>query len=183
MEIILLRHGKPNFEYSRKISANELGHLVKLYNAAGTKSIPPEQTKRRVRECKITVCSNLPRSLESAKALGITDIHFSAPLFSEVGLPYANWSGIKLSLENWAILFRVMWLFGYSTNGETIRNTKQRAEIASSFLIKQAKQHQSVLLIGHGFINRFIASELLKQGWSGSSSPGKNFWEFGVYNK
>jgi broad specificity phosphatase PhoE len=48
---------------------------------------------------------------------------------------------------------------------ESFRKAKKRAKQASELLVKYVEEHQSVVLVGHGFFNRLIAKELKK--WAG----------------
>lgn len=73
----------------------------------------------------------------------------------------------------WIVLVRVLWVLGFSRNGESLRNAKKRANHAAARLVELAEEHQQILLVGHGFINYFIAKELRKRGWSGPSRPGR----------
>jgi hypothetical protein len=50
-------------------------------------------------------------------------------------------------------------------------------------LTELAAEHSHVLLVGHGFINHFIARELLKSGWTGPGRPGPEYWSYGVYER
>jgi hypothetical protein len=79
------------------------------------------------------------------------------------------------------VLLRYMSVFGFSQNGESLSMAKKRAQVAASALIDIAHVHGSVLLVGHGFINYFLAKELLSRNWAGPSKPGGGYWEYGVY--
>ncbi|RDH90148.1 MAG: hypothetical protein DIZ77_14085 [endosymbiont of Seepiophila jonesi] len=133
--------------------------------------------------CNAVVCSDLPRSIESAEMLGVEVVDFEASIFREMELPSANWPSPKLPLNVWAVLFRVLWFLGYSSNGESLREARLRALSGASRLEAIAEKHGSVILIGHGFLNRSIAKALLKSGWAGPLDPGKNYWGFGVYER
>jgi len=89
---------------------------------------------------------------------------------------------LAMSLDTWGILLRCMSVIGFSRNGESLSMAKKRAQVAASTLIDVAHEHQSVLLVGHGFVNYFIAQELLARNWVGPSKPGSGYWEYGIYN-
>lgn len=36
-------------------------------------------------------------------------------------------------------------------------------------------------MVGHGFLNYFVAKELQKQNWKGPRSPGKKYWAYSTY--
>lgn len=167
------------------MQASELQHWIASYNAVGIKAEnqPPKAIYEAVSNCAIAVCSDLPRSIESAQALGVPQFYCAAPLFREAGLPYAEWRFPKLPPTAWAALFRILWLAGFSRNSESLSHAKERALKATEKLESLAYAHGSVALIGHGMLNRFIAKNLLSSGWQGPSNPGKRYWEFGVYEQ
>lgn len=183
MKIALLRHGKPAIKEPGKLRARELHHWIKSYNSAGIhqNSQPSTAALDLAQKFKTVVCSDLRRSIESAKLLGIEKIDHIDPLFREMGLPYGNWNSPKASLLFWMSMFRVLWFCGYSSNGERFSLAKNRALESAHTLENLAKNQGSVLFVGHGFMNRYISKTLLSKGWSGPKSPGINHWDFGVY--
>jgi broad specificity phosphatase PhoE len=183
MQIVLLRHGKPHLPDLGKLRASEMHQWVKSYNAAGL-SVEHKPTKEAIEvtnHCSAVVCSDLPRSIETAHALRLSEINYIEPLFREMSLPYAQFPSPKLSPRIWAVLFRIIWFFGFSSNGESLHDAKIRAFNGADRLVEIATDNESVLLVGHGFVNRFIAKELLSRGWRGPANPGRKYWDFGVY--
>jgi len=102
---------------------------------------------------------------------------------AEAGMPYADWGGVKLSPKSWAILFRVLWYFGYSNNSESYSDAKSRAKIAAGVIAQNAETCGSALFVGHGIFNRLIVKELKARGWYGPRSPASKFWSNSVYRK
>jgi len=183
MKITLLRHGKPAFELKGKVRARELGSIARSYDLSGIADLPLDETVLAVQGSQFVVCSHLPRSIESAKALGFSDIHLQDSLFGETTIPHFSRGSLSLPIGVWLVLLRVLWLFGFSKNGESFKQAKNRARLAADKLIDLAEMHHDVLLVGHGFINHFIAKELKQRGWQVSSKPGRNYWEYGVFKK
>ena len=183
MVITLLRHGKPTTPTLDKLSASKFYEWVQEYNASGlcSSSKPTTEAIRHSNLCNAVVCSDLPRSIESAKALKADNIVLSNPIFNEAGLPVANWRTLKLSPKIWAVTFRVLWLLGYSRNSESFKEAKTRASEAVRRLTEVAHEHERVLFVGHGVYNRMLANELRRSGWSGPKNPGSRHWSFGVY--
>ncbi len=183
MQIILLRHGKVNGPPISILSAENFSEWVYAYdnNELDSSSKPTEDARHIVTNANAVVCSDLPRSIESAKILGVEDINLCHSLFNEAGLPVAKWKYPKLSVRIWVIIFRIIWLFGYSKNSESFTETKVRASKASAKLIEIAEEHQSVVFIGHGIFNHFVAKELKKQGWIGPRSSSKKHWNYSIY--
>lgn len=181
MKITLLRHGKPKFELKGKVRARELGSIARSYDLSGIADLPLDATVLAVQGSQFVVCSHLPRSIESAKALGFSDIHLQDSLFSETSIPHFSRGSLYLPVSVWIVLLRVLWLFGFSKNGESFKQAKNRARLAADKLIELAEMHHAVLLVGHGFINHFIAKELKKRSWQMSSKLGSGYWEYGVF--
>jgi broad specificity phosphatase PhoE len=182
MEITLIRHGKPRFELKGKAKARDIGGIISWYDLSEIMDQPPENAKQRASACHVAVCSDLIRSLESANALGFSDIALSDPVFREIAAPHFKTGSLTMSVDAWGILLRCMSTMGFSRNGESLSMAKRRAQVAASTLIDMAHEHQSILLVGHGFVNYFIAQELLARNWVGPSKPGGGYWEYGVYH-
>ncbi|MDH3975574.1 MAG: histidine phosphatase family protein [Deltaproteobacteria bacterium] len=183
MKIVLLRHGKPYIKKTEKLKAAELHRWIDSYNSSGIhKKYPPGKAAIHIaNECRAVVCSDFRRSIESAEILGKTGLKHIDPLFREMGLPYGTWKSPKASPVVWAAIFRALWFFGYASNSENFSSAKKRASQAADKLEDIAKAQGSVLFVGHGFMNRYIAKDLLSNGWQGPHSPGKKYWEFGLY--
>jgi broad specificity phosphatase PhoE len=183
MQITLLRHGKPAFELKGSVRGKDLGMIAKSYDLSDIVGTPPRKTVAAIQGEHFVVCSHLPRSVESAKALGYTEVHIRDPLYCETAIPHFSGGSIPLPIGFWIIILRLMWLFGFSRNGESLADARRRARRATTRLIELAEEHQNVLLVGHGFINYLIANELRKGGWNGPSKPGRGYWGYGRYER
>lgn len=174
----------PKIDRDRRLSAAELGIWVAAYNAAGIDLDlrPPQNAIGQASTCAFVMCSNLPRSLESAKALGLDNIGACESLFREVDLPYASWYFPRLPPSAWTVFFRLMWALGYSGNTESLSEAKARARRCAERLAELAAEHDRVLLVGHGSLNWFVARHLKRMGWSGPKKAPRRYWEFGVYS-
>jgi broad specificity phosphatase PhoE len=183
VRIVLLRHGEPSIDKDLRLSARDFGNWVSCYNAAGIDGncLPSRAAIEQAARCQFVVCSNLPRSLESAKALGVKDNGPGEDMFREMEMPYASWSFPRLSLVTWCVLFRLMWVIGYRANAESFADARKRARACAERLTELASTHRNVLHVGHGTMNWFIAKHLKSMGWTGSKAPRK-YWEFGVYS-
>lgn len=182
MQITLLRHGKPVVDLSGTARAGELGKIARAYELSSIVDKPPLETLAALQHHTIVLCSDLPRSVESALALGLQEIYSPQPLFREAALPHFSGGSIALPISAWLTILRLLWLAGYAQNGEAYAHTKIRARKATAKLVELAAEHQNVLLVGHGVINYLIAKELLANGWLGPAKPGNRYWEFNVYS-
>jgi len=182
MRIILLRHGKTSLQPWPWIKAGELGHWIDAYNAAGIREIAPTAAAMAItRQCKVIVSSDLLRSMESGRALGSGKPIISDGMFREAGLPYSAVTFLKMPPYVWAVTFRVAWALGFKENGESIYTFRERIRNAADRLISLAHKHDSVLLVGHGLINRYLARELLSSGWQGPGKTKIRHWGHTTY--
>ena len=182
MRITLLRHGQPDFNRQRKVRGSDFRKIIRAYDRAGIiDDTPPESSRRLVYSHRVIVSSTLLRSIQSAHALGAGTIHLSSPIFCEINLPSFDQLSIRLPLRLWVPILRTLWLLGYSNNTESLATARARARTAASQLITLAAKHKSVLLVGHGAFNHYIAKELLAAHWTGPGNPGRKYWAFGTY--
>jgi broad specificity phosphatase PhoE len=61
-------------------------------------------------------------------------------------------------------------------SGETIADARARAAHATERLRELARQHGSVLVVGHGMFNRCIAKCLRENGWTGPRVMPAGYW-------
>jgi broad specificity phosphatase PhoE len=185
VKVVLLRHGKVDYPPIRMMNAQEFKDWVNAYNVnrLDRKEMPSDHVIEMVQSVYSVICSDLPRSVESANYLGVKDVSLTSPHLREAELPIGEWKFPKLSVRIWAIYFRVAWFLGYSKGSESYSEAKERSKIAASILIEEAVKHDSVLFVGHGVINRLIAKELRLLGWLGPKVPAMKYWEYSIYQK
>lgn len=173
----------PVIDQEQRLSATEFGQWVSAYNEAGINvgCAPSQDAIEQAKKCAFVVCSNLPRSLESAKALGLEDIDVCESMFREFDMPHANWRFPHLSPRTWAVVFRLLWAAGYSGNAESFGEARARARSCAERLTELASEHGKVLFVGHGSLNWFVARYLINMGWSGPAKAPRRYWEYGVY--
>ena len=180
MKIILMRHGKPVLDQTVWIAPVEMKRWIKDYNLAevATDKVPVASLEI-AHSAAYIVTSTAPRALSTVQALGHAPSVVDA-LFCEAQMPYALWRFPRLPLLVWAAFFRMLWFLGYSYGSESIQATQTRAKIATGKLIALAEQG-SILLVGHGIMNRLIAQELIALGWSGTTKRKHKYWSASTY--
>ncbi len=191
MKITILRHGIPDLSGWDKIHSSIMPEWINAYNSAGVKNDIGLSCQEMVSELRhnYIVCSNLNRSTHSAKIIGYQSPQLIDAMFREAELPKIQLPIIRLTPHVWSMIFRVFWFAGLSPKAESIEEFKPRVLLGAEKLIQLAKKHDSVLLIGHGIINRFLAKELISKGWLGEESPrgkkdwGYKYWEYATYTK
>lgn len=184
MKIVLMRHGKSRIDKHLRLNAAEFSAWVERYNAAGIDSDcqPPQEAIEQATQCAFTVCSNLARSVESAKALGIERIGICSSMFREMDMPHAAWRFPSISLPAWSVFFRLAWAFGYSANAESFKAAKARARSCAEHLANLSSTHGTVLFVGHGSLNWFVAKHLKRMGWQSTEKPPRKYWEYCVFH-
>lgn len=179
MQIVLMRHGKPDMPHYPGLKAYEMERWIETYNQAGLSadSHPQASAIALAGQSNVIVTSDLRRSIDSALKFGVCRLVLTDGIFREADLPYSSGSFLKLPASVWAAYFRVLWLLGYSNHCESLRLFRTRVAEAASRLVELARQHESVLFVGHGIMNQFIVRELLSSGWVSSATNARRYWE------
>jgi broad specificity phosphatase PhoE len=181
MKIIIMRHAKVVIE-NRKIYANELKAVVEEYDQAPIEQEIPnrEELLALVDGVNYFFSSGLRRSVESLALLGKRADGVDG-LFAEVESPYTRRKIMKLPIYTWGFWFKLVWSLGYSNGSKSYQESKVDALRASKILMECAKEHGSVLLVGHGLKNMLIVKALKKEGWQEEKKLSMKNWGYGVY--
>ena len=183
MEIVVIRHGKSTVGTDGWVNASQFGECVKDYDRCGVdeKYLPSNEAISRVSKCAFTVCSDLERSLHSARLLGIVKPHLACPTFRECEMPYANWRFPKMPKSAWPLVFRICQIVGYSPNAESYKEALERSKKCVSLLKSLSREHGSVLYIGHGALSWLMHKQIIGNGWVGPKKSVRKNWEYTVY--
>ena len=175
MEIILARHGPPQLQLAGWAPLS-LADWLELYDRSGIAAgAAPVASCIQAASAGLLVCSPLRRCVESAQRLAPGQAPLCDALFREAQFACPAW--LRLPPWLWAALFR---RGGHDALAARLRAhpaTAQRATLATQRLVELARQHGSVLLVGHGLMIRLIATELLAHGWRGPRSPSSDYWQ------
>lgn len=179
-EIILMRHGQPHLAGIGKVSPRGMQRWIADYEQSAITDLPPPQASAALAaRARVIVSSSAPRALTSVAALGLEPDRVDG-MFCEAQLPYGRWPLPRLSPFTWAFVLRMLWLCGAHGQVESARKATARAQAAARQLQSLA-DNGSVLLLGHGFMNRMIARHLKAGGWERHSSSGSGYWSAAVY--
>jgi broad specificity phosphatase PhoE len=180
LQIILVRHGRPDFRDGVPIAPRELRWWIERYNRAGVVDGPPDAVVRSA-AAAIVVSSPTVRAVESASRLAQGRAVTTSELFREADLPHAQWQWPKLPPAWWVVLFRLAWYCGFGGQAETASAATMRAREAAEKLIALAEGGVAVLLVGHGIMNSMIAKQLLARGARGPRLTRSQYWGCSVY--
>ncbi|MCK5829522.1 MAG: hypothetical protein KAH20_04400 [Methylococcales bacterium] len=191
MQITILRHGIPDLPVWDRIHSSGMPEWIDAYNSVGVKDEVNHSCQEMIREStyKFIGCSHLTRSIHSSIIIGYQSPDLIDAIFREAELPVIQIPFIRLTPHVWSMVYRVFWFAGVFIQVESLDLFKSRVALAADKLIQLAEKHGSVLLIGHGIINRFLAKELISKGWVGEEAPdgkkywGYKYWEYATYLK
>lgn len=149
MQIILVRHGRPDHGAARWSTPVGMKTWVERYNAAEVVAAErPDSLVALAGSVGIVVCSSLQRCIESRSHLECDCCELPDPLFAEPHLPYPEWGLPLLPSRFWRLAFRTAWFLGFASHTEHIRESTRRASAAADRLIELAEANESVLLMG-----------------------------------
>jgi broad specificity phosphatase PhoE len=183
LKIVLVRHGKPMMNDSERITGLQLSEWVQRYDhALIDPGYPPPLPLLDALEgiCSVAT-SPLRRSVESAKILAPELSHHVLLEAREAELPIPRFITLRMSARTWCALARLAWFVGWSAQAESLSQARERAELVVGGLEKLANQQGSVLLLGHGIMNLFIAQKLRDHGWKSLQVSGNGYWKFSEY--
>ena len=177
LQIVLVRHGRPAIDYRTRVAGSGYGDWIRRYDEAPLDLTvpPPAGLFMRLAAVGCVATSPLRRSLESAQLLAPGLPLVCDPLFAEAGIPSTLPFSLALPPRYWTLVFRVAWSWGLSQDAESLRAARRRAQRAAMRLAELAREHGSVVLVGHGQINRLIARALRRMGWKGVGA-GRAYW-------
>lgn len=183
--IILARHGEPDL--SRKMRLNWRGYKYwwRLYDEAGLKpkSKAPKIIKDLADQSDIIMSSTLPRAIETASRAAGRAPDSTHDVLVEAPLPPPNLGYIRLKPRTWGALARISWLIGFSGEGESNSEAKERAKEAALLLSEQASGGKMLFVAGHGWFNRMIRPELKKLGFKCVEDHGDLHWSYRRYER
>jgi len=164
-QIILIRHAKVDIDNTKKIDVQSLKKWVESYDNASiaVDSLPSEETVILAKKADVVVTSTLRRAIDSAKVLGV-EVHMQNALFNEATIPEIVISYLKLKPKSWLVILRVMLLLELGKKETSLKASKEQAKKAAIELETLAKEHNKVLLVGHGGMNWLIGKVLIKKG-------------------
>lgn len=181
MTIILMRHGKPDHPVTGRFTAQALADWCEGYDQADICDSPPPRSQTIARLASVIATSPLPRARSSLTRLGLQP-HAVDEVFSEVAIPTLPFERLHLPLNVWLALLRLLWLCGYAGHVESVQHARERARLAADKLVALSQQG-TVLLVGHGIMNKLIARELRKRGWQAEKHASSRHWSSAIYHR
>ncbi len=74
------------------------------------------------------------------------------------------------------MIVRVLSLLGFDKAGISLKAAKLQAKEGSQRLMELFKDHDAVVLVGHGGMNWLLRKVLMKEGWTFEADPCNKNW-------
>jgi len=184
LQIILIRHGNPEINKNGWFSYKAAKNYIKAYDTVGVKSFDAPPVILESYEGVKIYSSSLFRAYDTAlKIFDEEDAINADSTFIEFQREITPLPLI-LPIKGWTGLSRFFWLIGlHSSDVPSFKSERVRAELDAVFLEKAAKNNNKVILVGHGFLNKFIVKYLKKSGWDHSFDGGNDYLAVQVLTK
>jgi broad specificity phosphatase PhoE len=129
------------------------------------------------------VASDLRRAIESAAHLTPVEAVRVEASLREVGFPESLGSSLRLSASLWVFVARARQMLDRHDDEGGRGAVTARAASVAEMLAGLACEHSTVVAVGHGWFNRFIARELRHQGWRGPRFVPSGYWSSVTYER
>ena len=181
--IILIRHGQPKIELAPRTSHAGFHTYIDAYEEAGLdpQSAPPAELSDLVKELSEIFTSARPRANESAAALAPHAELIVDPLFAEAPLASPKIPLLKMTVQKWAVVSRVLWHAGFHPGIENYARSNKRARDAANILMTRARKEGAAALVAHGYFNFLIGRELKRRAWRQTGAHRAKYWNAVIY--
>ncbi|WP_347156995.1 phosphoglycerate mutase family protein [Pontibacter chitinilyticus] len=178
-QIALVRHGEPDLVKTGKFSYREARKFLLNYDSVGI--IVPDKPFFHIKapDQVAIFTSSINRAQATAKYLfGDSAQMTVSPDFREfetnVGRHYLK---LRMPIKLWTTSARIKWMLGIDSHGiESFAAARKRARKAAVLLAKATEEKPKVILVAHGFLNRYIKEDLQKLGWQVVRDGGSNYF-------
>lgn len=181
--IILIRHGQPKIELAPRTSHAGFHTYIDAYEEAGLdpQSLPPNELRDLLKELSEIFTSARPRASESAKLLAPhADLIIDA-LFAEAPLASPKIPLLKMTVQKWAVVSRLLWHAGFHPGIENYARSNKRARDAANILMTRARKEGAAALVAHGYLNFLIGRELKRRGFQQTGAHRAKYWNAVIY--
>jgi broad specificity phosphatase PhoE len=171
MQLIIVRHGQPEWQLPRLVSLAQHQQGLIAYDAAhlsddGIRNI--EALAARLPEAPI-LSSDLIRARETAAIIGRgkATIKFD-PVFRELQAPTIVThflDSVRLPPTLWSVIHWWCWLVGIGECPEGPRAAWRRAGEAANQILAHFREEETILLVSHGWFITVLTLYLRRHGW------------------
>jgi broad specificity phosphatase PhoE len=178
-QIALIRHGEPDLHKGGRFSYQEAREYMESYDTVGI--LLPDEPFFMVKEGEdiLFYTSTLERARATAQYLfGPEREVVETEDFREFERRVdPRRLRIKLPLRYWTVAARVEWMLGLRGDGlESFGEAKKRAKQGAQKLDADSQRHDKIVLVAHGFLNRYIKAYLEDEGWEVVRDGGRGYF-------
>lgn len=172
----LIRHGRPLADFATKRRGHELGEWLRVYEGVAVDATlpPPEALRTALRGARV-FSSPTRRARSSAALLVAEAIVETLDDAREAPLAEHVWCPVRVRPTTLLALARIAWFLG-AVALESPAEVRVRAGRVAAMLATSVEESGAVALVGHGYMNRFIATELRALGWRRVAMDGMGYW-------
>ena len=185
IQIMLIRHGIPIIDRANWITFYEASNFVTAYDTVAVYEILDIPVDIKPGEIDKIYSSPLMRARSTAEQMFGDEFNIVYDsIFREFKNEIVPIPWIRLPLSLWRVSSRIFWMIGlHSENVPSLKSERRRARQAAEKLAEAALKEQHVILVAHGFINRFMIQYLKNQGWHHSYDGGFEYTNVQVMSK
>lgn len=177
-QIALVRHGEPELVKTGKFSYEEANRFLIDYDSVGI--VVPDKPLFNVGDVEeVTIFSSpLTRARTTAEYLfGPKNEMVYSPDFREFETSIGKFSPrLRLPIKLWTAFARIKWILGVDRNGiESFADARERARKTAEQLAEASEEKPKVVLVAHGFLNRYVKQNLKDMGWQVVRNGGNGY--------
>jgi len=178
-QIALVRHGEPDLQKTGKFSYDQAKLFLKNYDSVNI-VVPDKPFFKIEKPDEVAIfTSSINRAHATANYLFGDSANMTvSPDFREFETTVGKYNPkIRMPIKLWTTSARIKWLLGIDGNGiESFTDARKRAHKAAQLLVSATEEKLKVVLVAHGFLNRFIKEDLEKMGWRIVRDGGSNYF-------
>ena len=167
-QVALVRHGEPDLVKTGKFSHEEARQFLVNYDSVGI--VVPDEPFFNVGDVdEVAIfASPINRARSTAQYLFGTDSVMTISRdFREFETTIGKYSPkVRLPIKKWTALARIKWILGIDRgNIESFADARERARKVAKQLAEASEDNSKVVLVAHGFLNRYVKQNLEDMGW------------------
>lgn len=164
MKIILIRHGKVDYQWKKWSTSEQFDLDCRKYDEAPIVPVSieiPEIANQGI-ACRKIYVSSLARSKKTAEGIFGDRDFIETGLIDEVPLRSSVEGNVRLSLWFWNISGRLQWLSGCQRQSECRAETKKRAK---KFIKTLLDDGEDCAVVTHGFFMHILIDCMKESGF------------------
>lgn len=179
-QIALIRHGEPDLPKGGRFSYEEAKEYMMNYDTVGI--MLPDEPFFMVEDDEDIrfYTSTLERARHTARYLFGPEREFveTADFREFERRTDPRHLRMRLPLRYWTVTARIEWMLGLRQDDaiESFGKAKERAREGARRLDAESRQQDKIVLVAHGFLNRYLKKYLEDEGWEIVRDGGRDYF-------